>query len=232
MIVAGEGGRERVEGKVWKGGRGKGGLWYGTTDFPHIYHVHSLIGIFAHKWKFSWTLRQKGLHYWLCSTLQPVGLLGLREVFISNVNPAGLPEERIWKGTDECSLTLVFNASRNCYSGDWQSYSWKWLMTMSIASNDQTNKWNKQRKQSNKKKKKKRQETTKQNHQWRCRWYFHLATVEASCVQHLCLTVHCCAYCLRHTQSANIAMQGLFLCCVIEHFTIPRENNSRLNFNC
>ena len=49
MIVAGEGGRERVEGKVWKGGRGKGGLWYGTTDFPHIYHVHSLIGIFAHK---------------------------------------------------------------------------------------------------------------------------------------------------------------------------------------
>ena len=44
MIVAGEGGRERVEGKVWKGG-----LWYGTTDFPHIYHVHSLIGIFAHK---------------------------------------------------------------------------------------------------------------------------------------------------------------------------------------
>ena len=48
MIFAGEGGR----GLRGRFGRGEGGLWYGTTDFPHIFHVHPLIGIFVHKWKF------------------------------------------------------------------------------------------------------------------------------------------------------------------------------------
>ena len=155
MIFAGEGGR----GLRGRFGRGEGGLWYGTTDFPHIFHVHPLIGIFVHKWKFC---RKFGAE---------------RFTLLIVFNHA----------TSEPSRTEVFIPIRN--DNNVETFTWQQLRRALCQTSKQTNAKKKQQLQ---------------------QWYSHLATVAASCVQHLCLTVHCCAYCYYPAPNLTILQCGRF----------------------